>query len=73
MFGGKNKDIITTSTLSVSLVEYEHVNVCWDVIKTLLNDFWSSLKMLCSKNALFFFNKFLFLFSSNLQTLNYKF
>ena len=45
----KNEDIRTTSTSSVSLVDFEHVNVYWDVIKSLLNDFWSILKMLCSK------------------------
>ena len=45
----KNKDIGTTSTSTVSLVDFEQVNVCWDVIKNLLNDFWSILKMLCSK------------------------
>ena len=49
MFRGKNKDIRTTSNWSVSLVNFEQVNVCWDVIKSLLNDFWSILKMLCSK------------------------
>ena len=45
----KNKDIRTTSTSSVSLVDFEQVNVCWDVIKSLLDDFWSIFKMLCSK------------------------
>ena len=45
----KNKDIRTTSTSTVSLVDFEQVNVSWDVIKSLLNDFWSILKMLCSK------------------------
>ena len=49
MFSGKNKDIRMTSTSSDSLVDFEQVNVCWDVIKSLLNDFWSILKMLCSK------------------------
>ena len=48
MFRGKNKDR-TTSTSSDSLVDFEQVNVCWDVIKSLLNDFWPILKMLCSK------------------------
>ena len=37
------------SALSVSLVDFEQINICWDVIKSLLNDFWSILKMLCSK------------------------
>ena len=45
----KNKDIRTTLTSSVSLFDFEQVNVCWDVIKSLLNHFWSILKMLCSK------------------------
>ena len=40
MFRGKNKDIRTRS---------EQVNVCWDVIKSLLNGFWPNLKMLCRK------------------------
>ena len=44
----KNKDIRTTSTSSVSLVDFEQVNVCWDVIKSLLNDLWSILKMICT-------------------------
>ena len=52
MFRGKSKDIGTTPTSSVSLVDFEQVNVCWDVIKSLLNDFWSILKMLCSKCCL---------------------
>ena len=38
-----------TSTLSFSLVDFEQVNVCWDVIKSSLNDCWSILKMLCTK------------------------
>ena len=50
MLRGKNKDIRTTSTASVSLVDFEQVNVCWDVIKSLLNDFWLILKMLCSES-----------------------
>ena len=45
----KNKDIRTTSALAVSLVDFGQVNVCCDVIKSLLNDFWSILKILCSK------------------------
>ena len=45
----KNEDIITTSTSIVSLIDFEQVNVYWDVIKSLLSDFWSILKMLCSK------------------------
>ena len=49
MVRGKNKDIRTMSTSSVSLVDFEQVNACWDVIKNLLNDFWPSFKMLCSK------------------------
>ena len=49
MFRGKNKDIITTPTSSVSLVDFEQVNICWDVIKSLFNDFWSILKILCRK------------------------
>ena len=44
-----NKDIRATSTLSFSLVDFEQVNVCWDVIKSLRNDCWSILKMLCVK------------------------
>ena len=49
MFGVKNKDIRTTSISSVSFVDLEQVNVCWDVTKSLLNDLWSHLKMLCIK------------------------
>ena len=30
MFRVENKDIRTTSTLNVSLVDFEEVNVCWD-------------------------------------------
>ena len=32
MFRVKNKDIRTTSTSSVSLVDFEQVNICWDII-----------------------------------------
>ena len=49
MFRVTNKDITTTSILSASPLGFEQVNVCWDVIKSSLNDFWSILKMLCSK------------------------
>ena len=49
MFRGKNKDIRTTSTSNDPLADFEQVNLCWDVIKSLLNDFWPILKMLCSK------------------------
>ena len=49
MFRVENKDIRTTSTLNVSLVDFEEVNVCWEVRESLLNDFWSILKMLCIK------------------------
>ena len=56
MFRGKNKDIRTTSTSSISLVDFEQVNVCWDAIKCLLNDFWPILKMLCSKCRSHLFN-----------------
>ena len=49
MFRVKNKVIRTSSASSVSLVDFEQVNVCQNVIKSLLNDFWSILKMLCSK------------------------
>ena len=48
MFRGKNKDIGTRPTSSVSLVDFKHVNVYLNVIKRLLNDFWPILKMLCS-------------------------
>ena len=44
MFRVKNKDIRMTSTSTVSLVDFKQVNVCWDVIKSLFNDFWSILK-----------------------------
>ena len=33
MFRGKNKDIRTRSTSSVSLVDFEQVDVCWDIKK----------------------------------------
>ena len=33
MFRGKNKDIRTRSTSSVSLVDFEQVDVYWDVKK----------------------------------------
>ena len=46
MFGVKNGDIRTTSISSVSFVDLEQVNVCWDVTKSLLNDLWSHSKML---------------------------
>ena len=49
MFRGKNKDIQKTSTSSVSVIDFEQVNVCWDVIKRLLNDVWPILKILYSK------------------------
>ena len=49
MFRGKNKDIRTTLTSIVSLADFKQVYVCWDVIKSLLNDFWPILKLLCSK------------------------
>ena len=49
MFRVKNKVIRTSSASSVSLVDFEQVNICQNVIKSLLNDFWSILKMLCSK------------------------
>ena len=39
MFRAKNKDIKTTSTSTDSLIDFEQVNICWDVIKRLLNDF----------------------------------
>ena len=42
-------NIRTTSTSIVSLVELEQVIVCYDVIKCLLNDYWSTLKLLCIK------------------------
>ena len=42
----KNEDIRTMSTSSVSPVDFEQVNICWDVTKCLLNDFWSILNML---------------------------
>ena len=32
------------------LFDFEQVNICWDVIKSLLNDFWLILKMLCSES-----------------------
>ena len=35
------------SISSVSLVGFEQVSVCWDIIKSLLNNCWSILKMLC--------------------------
>ena len=40
MFRINNKYIRTTSTSSVSLVDFGQVNV-WDVIKSLLNNCWS--------------------------------
>ena len=52
MFRGKNKDIRMTSASGVSLVDFEQVNVCWNVIKSLRNYFWPILKMLCSKCCL---------------------
>ena len=39
MLRDKNKDIRTTLTSSVFLVDFQQVNVCWDVIKSLLNAF----------------------------------
>ena len=37
MFRVNNKDIRTTQTSIVSLDEFEQVNVCWDITKSLLN------------------------------------
>ena len=48
MFRINNKYIKTTSTSTVSLVDFGQVNV-WDVIKSLLNNCWSILKILCIK------------------------
>ena len=45
IFGVNNKDI----WMSFSLVDFKQVIVCWDVIKSLLNDCWSILKMFCVK------------------------
>ena len=39
MFRVNNKDFEKNST--VSLVYFEQVNVCWDVIKSLVNYCWS--------------------------------
>ena len=39
MFRVNNKDIRRKSTSSVSLVDFEQVNVCLDVIESLLDDF----------------------------------
>ena len=44
MFRFKNKDIRTTSTSNVSPVDFEQVNICCDVTKSSLNDFWSIFK-----------------------------
>ena len=49
MFRVNNRAIRTTSTSIVSLVDFEQINVCWDVIKSLLNDSWSTFKILCIK------------------------
>ena len=38
-----------TPTSSIFLVDFEQVDVCWDVIESLFNDFWPILKMLCNK------------------------
>ena len=35
--------------MSAFLVDFERVNVCWDVIKSLFKDCWSTLKILCIK------------------------
>ena len=42
-------NIRTTLASIVSLVEFEQVNVCCDVIKSLLNGCWTTWKMLCIK------------------------
>ena len=39
MFRVENKDIRTMTTSTVSLVDFERVNVRWDVTRSLLNDF----------------------------------
>ena len=44
MFRGKNKDNRTASNSNVSLVDFKQVNVCWDIIESLLNDFFNALK-----------------------------
>ena len=46
MFRANSKDIRRKSTLLVSYVCFEQVIICWDVIKSLLNDCWSILKLL---------------------------
>ena len=51
MFRFKNNDIRMTSTSSVSPVDFEQVNVYWDVTKSLLYDFCSILKILCIKGS----------------------
>ena len=38
MFRVNNENIRTTKTSTVSLTDFEQLNVCWDVIKSLLND-----------------------------------
>ena len=40
-------DFETMLTLSFSFVDFEQVNICCDVIKSLFSDYWSILKMLC--------------------------
>ena len=46
------QDIRTMSSASISLVDFEQVNVCLDVVKGLLSGCWSILKMLCIKFCL---------------------
>ena len=43
------KAAVETSTSSISPVVFEQVNICWDVRKSLLDEFWSILKILCIK------------------------
>ena len=50
-FRVKNKEIRTTPTSTDSLVDFEQVDVCWYLIKRLLNDIWSILKMLYIKGC----------------------
>ena len=50
-FRVKNKNIRTTPTSTDSPVDFEQVDVCWYLIKRLLNDIWSILKMLYIKGC----------------------
>ena len=77
MFRRKNKDIRKMFTLSVFLVDSEQVNVCQDVIKSLLNGVWPISKMLynklCSHPSNFYWhNALMYSFFKKMQVTRFR-